>query len=60
MCKMPRGLDSVGKTGLRGQKSRLGSDPWTRVRVLQPSPLHQQEGDLIWAKGLGLADNPLE
>lgn len=37
MCKMPRRLDSVGKTELRGQKSRLGSGHRTRVRVLQPT-----------------------
>lgn len=54
MCKTPRGLDSVGKTWLRGQKNRLGWNQRARVRMRQPSSPHQQEGDLIYAKGLGL------
>lgn len=38
MGKLSRGLDSVGKTGLRGQKSGPGQNQRARVR-LQLSPL---------------------
>lgn len=60
MCKTARGPDSVGKTWLRGQKNRLGWNQRARARTWQPSSPHQQEGDLISAKGLGLTDNPFE
>lgn len=60
MCQIARGLDSVGKPWLRGQKNGLGWNQRARARMWQPSSPLQQEGTLIYAKGLGLTDNPSE
>lgn len=40
------------------EQARIGSESKGQGATALPSP--QQEGDLIWDKGLSLTDNPLE